>query len=106
MRQLEPMYTLQQAVERFFPHGPVTKSTLRNAIKKHMLQATRPEGKLLVTETWLVEWLDRCRVQGSSPISNVSERHQAHSYGSSETERIASAQAAAWAVMMRRRSEP
>jgi hypothetical protein len=102
---LERHYTLKQAAERFFGEGPITESTLRNAIRKGLLQATMPEGKLLVTEAWLVEWFDRCRVQGSSPISTARERHQARSSGSSETERIASAQAAVSAVMTRKRSE-
>ena len=67
MRQLEPHYTLKQAAERYFSDGPITPATLRNAIKKGLLQATMPEGKLLVTEAWLVEWLERCRVQEATP---------------------------------------
>src|SRR5204862_8106324 len=98
-------YTLKEADEQL-PLGSLTISSLRNAIKKGLLQATMPEGKLLVTEAWIVEWLDRCRVQGSSPISNARDRRQVCSAGSSETERNASAQAAASAVMTRRRSGP
>lgn len=67
MPTLEKHYTLQQAVRAFFPDGPVTVSTLRTAIKKRKLQATMPEGKLLVTETWLAEWLNRCRVAVHPP---------------------------------------
>lgn len=50
MPMLEKHYTLQQAVGVFFPDSPITVSTLRSAIKKRKLQATMPEGKLLVTE--------------------------------------------------------
>src|SRR5258705_12870674 len=102
MLELVPHYTLKQAAARFFADGPITVATLRNAIKKGLLQATMPEGKLLVTEPWLVEWLDQCRVQRSSPICSARGRRPARSSGSSETERIASAQAAASAVMTRR----
>ena len=75
MPTLEKHYTLEQAVRTFFADAPITVSTLRSAIKKRKLQATMPEGKLLVTEAWLVEWLSRCRVTdnlpdcGSSPLS-------------------------------------
>jgi hypothetical protein len=75
MPMLDKHYTLQQAVDEFFPDGPITVATLRSAIKKQKLQATMPEGKLLVTEAWLAEWLSRCRVAvnlpdcGSSPPS-------------------------------------
>jgi hypothetical protein len=104
--QLEKHYTLKRAVAKFFPDGPITVATLRNAIRKGTLQATMPEGKLLVTETWLMEWLDRCRVPRSNPISNVRERRQEASSGSSEAERIASAQAAASGFMTRTRNAP
>ena len=69
MRTLEKHYTLEQAVKEFFADGPITVTTLRSAIKKQKLQATMPEGKLLVTETWLVEWLSRCRVTANLPDS-------------------------------------
>src|SRR5262249_20799462 len=58
---VEPHYSLAQAVQRFFPDGPITVSTLRNAIRDGHLQATKPQGKLLVTESWLWEWLQKCR---------------------------------------------
>jgi hypothetical protein len=64
---MEPHYTLRRAVEKFFPDGPVGVSSLRNAIRKGALQATKPEGKLLVTEIWIVEWLERCRVAVNLP---------------------------------------
>ena len=73
MRTLEKHYTLEQAVRLFFPDGPITVSTLRNAIRKQRLQATMPEGKLLVTEAWLAEWLDRCRVAENLPACGSSQ---------------------------------
>lgn len=104
MALLEKHYTLTQAVERFFSEGPITVSTLRGAIRKGLLQATQVESKLLVTESWLAEWLDKCRVPRNNLISNAREHRQVVSSGSSEIARIASAQAAASALMTRKRS--
>ncbi|HZO56741.1 MAG TPA: hypothetical protein VFB63_28785, partial [Bryobacteraceae bacterium] len=88
---LEPHYTLAEAVALFFPRGPLTVSSLRSEIRKGRLRATKPAGKLLVTETDLSEMLQACRVPPNRPTSNKSERHLAAASGSSETERIASA---------------
>jgi hypothetical protein len=102
MSTLEKHYTLRQAVRTFFPDGPITVSTLRTAIKKRKLQATMPEGKLLVTEAWLAEWLNRCRVAvdlldyGSSPPSAVDPL-----CGSSSTDRNTRALDAASATLKR-----
>ena len=41
---LEPHYSLAQAVEKFFPGGPITISSLRNAIRNGELQATMPQA--------------------------------------------------------------
>jgi hypothetical protein len=100
MPTLEKHYTLQQAVREFFPDGPITVSTLRSAIKKQKLQATMPEGKLLVTETWLVEWLTRCRVAVHLPDCGSSPPTAAEAApGSSKTERTARALDAAQATL-------
>jgi hypothetical protein len=101
---VEPVFTLKQAVEKFFPNGPLTVASLRHEIRKGRLQATMPAGKLLITERALVEMLERCRVQPSNRILSASERLAACSSGSSETERIARAQAAASALMTKKRS--
>jgi hypothetical protein len=101
---IEPVYTLKQAAAKFFPDGPLTAASLRNEIQKGRLQATMPAGKLLITERALVEMFERCRVQKSNPISNGKEHRRVRSSGSSETERIASARAAASALMTRRLS--
>jgi hypothetical protein len=103
---VEPHYSLAQAVQRFFPDGPITVSTLRNAIRDGHLQATKPQGKLLVTESWLWEWLQKCRVAknlracGSSP-PNPSETPAQHELpsGASLTERNELALAAANAIL-------
>jgi hypothetical protein len=92
---IEPVYTLKQAARRFFPDGPLTASSLRSEIRKGRLQATMPAGKLLVTESALVEMLEACRVNVSHPTctSTCASRTNPTS-GGSETERIARAQAA------------
>jgi hypothetical protein len=86
---LEPVYTLKQAVEKFFPDGPLTVASLRNEIRKGRLQATMPAGKLLVTERALAEMLERCRVAANLPdsISSTASRRGSPST-SSETERL------------------
>jgi hypothetical protein len=102
---VEPHYTLRQAVAKFFPGGPLTVASLCNEIQKGRLRATMPAGKLLVTETAIAEMLEKWRVQASNHTSLASERHRESSSGSSETERIERAQAAASAVITRQRNE-
>jgi hypothetical protein len=101
---VERHYTLREAVERFFPNGPLTVASLRSEIKKGRLRATMPAGKLLVTETAIAGMLEQCRVLANNLISHGNEHRPALSSGSSETERSARAQAAAWAVMTRKRN--
>jgi len=101
---VEPVYSLKQAVERFFPNSPLTVASLRHEIRKGRLQATMPAGKLLVTERALVEMLERCRVPQNNPTLLASEHRQAPEFGLSETERIARAQACAADLMTRKRS--
>ena len=94
LRSVEPLYTLKQATEKFFPNGPLTVASLRNEIRKGRLQATMPAGKLLVTEQALVEMLERCRVQRSHRDSSSSAPSVgARPCGLSEMERIERAQA-------------
>lgn len=63
-------------------------------IRDGELQATKPQGKLLVTELWLSDWLSRCRVTKNLPVSGSSppsshghEGQRARPYGASLTER-------------------
>jgi hypothetical protein len=91
---LEPVYTLKQAAEKFFPNGALTAASLRNEIRKGRLQASMPAGKLLITERALIEMLDQCRVHRSHPDSFSNARNVvATPCLSSEMERIARAQA-------------
>ena len=91
---MDPVYTLKQAAERFFPNGPLTVASLRNEIRKGRLQATMPAGKLLVTERALVEMLQRCRVAPSHHDCTLNARSaDAVPCGLSATERIERAQA-------------
>jgi hypothetical protein len=91
---VEPVYTLKQAVEKFFPNGTLTVASLRNEIKKGRLRATMPAGKLLVTERAIAGMLKRCRVNPSHHDSTSSDPSGiANRFGKSETERIEEAQA-------------
>ena len=91
---MEPVYTLKQAAEKFFPNGPLTVASLRNESRKGRLQATMPAGKLLITERALVEMLQRCRVQRNHHDSSSSvPSARAPRSGLSETERIEKAHA-------------
>lgn len=92
---IEAVYTLKQAAAKFFPNGPLTAASLRNEIRKGRLQATMPAGKLLVTETALIEMLEACRVNVCRlTSSSKSASRPDETFGGSETERIARAQAA------------
>ena len=102
---VEPHYTLRQAVEKFFPNGPLTAASLRNEIKKGRLHATMPAGKLLVTETAIAEMLALCRVQSHHACISKSRADRGPTPGTSETDRNASALAAARKIL-RERKEP
>ena len=106
-----PHYTLKEAVARFFPGGQLTVTSLRTEINKGRLQTILVAGKILVTESAIAEMLKSCAV-GSRPtspssIAHASTAHEKASpesapYGSSETERIAKAQAAANMILKAR----
>lgn len=97
---MEKVYSLRQAVKVFFPDGPLTVSSLRNEIRKGRLIATKPAGKLLVTESAIVEMLELCRVNACLPTcSSSAESRLSEVSGASETERTAQAQAAANAIL-------
>jgi hypothetical protein len=102
---VEPHFTLRQAAEQFFPNGPLTAASLRNEIKKGRLHATMPAGKLLVTETAIAEMLALCRVQSHHDSISRNRNDRAPTRGTSETERNASALAAAKKIL-RERKEP
>lgn len=92
---VEPHYSLAEAVARFFPHGPLTVSSLRTEIRKGRLRVARVAGKYLVSESAIREMLETCRVN-EKPRDSTSERAaptEAPS-GLSSTDRLRSAQAA------------
>ena len=99
---VEPHYTLKQAAEKFFPNGPLTAASLRNEIKKGRLHAVMPAGKLLVTETAIAEMLVLCRVQSRHGYISKSRTDRVPTLGTSETERNASALAAAKKILKAR----
>lgn len=92
MTALEPTYSLNQAVAKFWPDGPLTISTLRTAIRHGRLCAYKVEGKLLVTETALTDWLQSCRVAVNLPDCGLNQPTAGERRpGTSLTERNASA---------------
>ena len=99
---VEPHYTLRQAAEKFFPNGPLTATSLRNEIKKGRLLAVIPAGKLLVTETAIAEMLVLCRVQSRPGCISKNSNDRVSTLGTSETERNASALAAAHKILRER----
>ncbi|WP_072389091.1 hypothetical protein [Hyphomicrobium sp. CS1BSMeth3] len=58
--QFEPIYTLKQAVEKFFPGSFVTVTSLRTEIRKGHLIPRRIAGKFCVTESDMREMMERC----------------------------------------------
>jgi hypothetical protein len=100
---VEPHYTLRQAAEKFFPNGPLTAASLRNEIKKGRLHAVMPAGKLLVTESAIAEMLVLCRVQSRPGYTSKNRSDRVQTLGTSETERNASALAAANKILRERR---
>ena len=94
---------MRQAAEKFFPNGPLTAASLRNEIKKGRLHAVMPAGKLLVTESAIAEMLVLCRVQNLHDCTSKNTSDRVPTLGTSETERNASALAAANKILRERR---
>ena len=109
---VEPHYTLQEAVDRFFPGGAITVRSLRTEIRKGRLRVTEVAGKYLVSERAIAEMLESCKlclVQEKLPDSNsVAAASIGRQSGTSGMERIASAQAAAQLIFAahKKPSEP
>ena len=61
MAELERIYSLKEAVERFLPGGAWTVSSLRTEIRKGRLVAERIAGKLGVTESAVARMRELCR---------------------------------------------
>ena len=92
---VEPHYSLAEAVARFFPHGPLTVSSLRTEIRKGRLRVALVAGKYLVSESAIREMLEKCRVTEKLPACSSGEPAPIVApNGLSETDRLKSAQAA------------
>ena len=102
--RVERHFSLSQAATTFFPMGPITVSSLRRAVRNGDLMSVRVGRKILVTESLLAEWLNRCRASGNRPTSPERSHLRAPWSGSSEMERSAKAQAAASALMTKERN--
>jgi len=98
--KLEPRYSLKQAIEKFFPNGPLTAASLRTEIRKGPLRPTRVAGKDLVTEADIAEMLERCACPTPARVlvSTSDAAKAASQCGPSSTSRLKSAQAAANAI--------
>ena len=98
--RLEPRYSLKQAIEKFFPNGPLTAASLRTEIRKGRLRPTRVAGKDLVTEADIAEMLERCAwpTPARVLVSTSDAAKAASQRGPSLTSRLKSAQAAANAI--------
>jgi hypothetical protein len=99
---VEPHFTLQEAIELFFPGGHVTVRSLRTEIRKGRLSVTEVAGKFLVSERAIAEMLEKCRcpVEHKPHVSTcVSADLHAATSGKSETERLGSARVAASTIL-------
>ena len=106
---VEPHYTLQEAVDPFFPGGRITVRSLRTEIKKGRLQVTEVAGKFLVSESAIAEMLERCRqcpAAGTLPTFTSANDADDLLSGRSETERMRSAQAAARTTLQDKLAAP
>jgi len=96
---VEPHYTLKEAVERFFPGGNITVRSLRTEIRKGRLHVAEVAAKFLVTEAAIAQMLEscqRCHAPEKLPDCTSSGGNRpGRTCGSSEMERLKSAQAAA-----------
>jgi hypothetical protein len=104
--KVEPHFTLQEAVERFFPGGHVTVRSLRTEIKKGRLCITEVAGKFLVTERAIAEMLEKCRclVEQKLQDSTSGSGHiHARTSGTSETERLGLARGVASTILSERK---
>lgn len=88
--------TLFEAVAVFFPHGPLTLSSLRTEAKAGRLAVCRVAGKDLTTPGAIKELVTPCRAENPSHPASISEPNATERRsGSSSTVAGKSAQAAA-----------
>lgn len=90
------LLTLAQAIEIFYPDGPLTIASLRTEIKKGGLTAERIAGKIFVTPRGLTEMRIKCREQPNRHGSTSGNGRAGNLNGLSSTqEAMNKAQAAA-----------
>lgn len=58
---IERRYTLKQAIDQFFPDGPLSVASLRTEIRKGRLEYERIAGRICVTQADIARMLERCR---------------------------------------------
>lgn len=63
---MEPLYTLKEAVEKYFPGGTITVAALRTEIRKGRLIPERIAGKFFVTESGIIRMRKLCREKPSA----------------------------------------
>lgn len=86
---------ISKAVEMFFPHGGVTKSTLFAAIRRGELACEKIGKAYMVTEADVIEWRKMCRKETKGQDSGLGNAKAEPPSTSSNMERSKSAQAAA-----------
>ena len=79
MGDMEPLYTLKEAVEKYFPGGTITVAALRTEIRKGRLIPERIAGKFCVTESAIRRMRKLCREkprpQGSTCATEPERRN-------------------------------
>lgn len=102
----DEVLTLAEATALFFPQGPLTLSSLRNAVASGALEIARVAGKDLTTPR-AIRKLVRPTCRAVKPSLPVSGSEKTMASGSSSIEEDRSAQVAAATILMaqRRRSK-
>ena len=95
---LDTPLRMEQAVKLGFPCGGMTVSGLRREAAKGRLLIERIAGKDFVTLQAIKEMRARCRADPKVPASTAANAAVANQSGSSSTERMKSAQAAAQTI--------
>jgi hypothetical protein len=95
---------LDKAVQVYFPHGGVTKSTLLAAIRRGTLAYEKIGRAYFVTDAGIMEWRRQCHVAANPHGSNTEQLKTA---GSLSMDQRRSTQAAALATVraLKRSSE-
>lgn len=98
---MSDLLPLGKAVEKFFPHGGLTVSTLQAAVRSGALGATKLGRSYFVTAEDIQGWVKQCR-KSAKPQDCISESAKdAPQSGSSSMERARLAQAAALNISKR-----